>query len=175
MKILHIFLAVLCFIQINSDKADTIRSWAKEKLGSEYYYCYGTAGEKLTQSLLNSLTSKFGADNVNPSKAKNHIGKIVYDCSGFVMMAFKQVGIKINRSTNTAWQGTPWVSKGPASNTPRNKMAILYRPAGTKKRHTGIYMGDGTVIHAKGIDYGIVQENFNPEKWGDYGVPGGLY
>jgi cell wall-associated NlpC family hydrolase len=175
MKNIHIFLVVLCFIQIYSSKVDTIRSWAKQRLGSGYYYCYGAAGEKLTQSLLNSLTSKFGASNVNPSKAKKHIGKIVYDCSGFVMMAFKQVGISINRSTTSAWQGTNWASKGSASSTPRDKMAILYRPAGSSKRHTGIYMGDGTVIHAKGIDYGIVKENFQPEKWGDYGIPRGLY
>ena len=172
MKFIPLILALLCIIQINSDKADSIRSWAQQRLGSGYYYCYGAAGEKLTESLLRSLTSRFGADNVNPSKARQHIGKIVYDCSGFVMKAFQSVGINIPRSTKSAWRGANWAQKGSASSVPRGKMAILYR---RNAGHTGIYTGDGNVIHAKGIDYGIVKESFNSDKWENYGIPVGLY
>ena len=43
--------------------------------------------------------------------------------------------------------------------------------------HTGIYMGDHSVIHAKGHDYGVVQEQLDAidKPFTHYGIPAGLY
>ncbi len=38
-----------------------------------------------------------------------------------------------------------------------------------KSGHIGIYMGDGTVIHAKGRDVGVVRESINAVRWTRYG------
>ena len=35
--------------------------------------------------------------------------------------------------------------------------------------HVGIYMGDGTVVHAKGRDDGVVRENISKAGWNRFG------
>ena len=40
--------------------------------------------------------------------------------------------------------------------------------------HTGIYIGNNYVVHAKGSDYGVVKESL-PGSWTDFGIPKGLY
>ena len=35
--------------------------------------------------------------------------------------------------------------------------------------HVGVYMGDGTVVHAKGRDVGVVRKSINATTWNRYG------
>jgi len=38
-----------------------------------------------------------------------------------------------------------------------------------KSGHIGVYMGDGTVVHAKGRAYGVIRESINNVRWTRYG------
>ena len=59
---------------------------------------------------------------------------------------------------------------------PYSLLCLLYREDDDKKKHhTGIYLGDGTIVHAKGHDYGVVHEKFGESKFTHYGIPAGLY
>ena len=40
--------------------------------------------------------------------------------------------------------------------------------------HTGISLGNGKFIHAKGSKYGVVEESM-PGSWTHWGIPKGLY
>ncbi len=41
--------------------------------------------------------------------------------------------------------------------------------ASSKIYHCGVYMGDGSVVHAKGRDYGVVREPLSAAGWNRYG------
>ena len=59
---------------------------------------------------------------------------------------------------------------------PKNKILILYRFSKKKNKmeHSGIYIGGGMFIHAKGSKYGVVMEKM-PFTWTHWGIPKGLY
>ena len=169
--IISLIICSLCILQIKGDKAATVVEFAKSKLGCGYIW--GGAGEKLTQSLLNEFYNRYPS-HIDKNVVKKWIGKQVYDCSGLVYRAFQQVGISVVHHADTAWRQTPWVSKGTISNYPRDKVLILYKNNGGTMVHTGIYIGGGKFIHAKGSSYGVVRENM-PGSWSHWGVPRGLY
>ena len=162
----------LCILQIKGDKASIVVEFAKSKLGCGYVW--SGEGQKLTKALLNQMHNQYPS-HIDISICSKWIGKQVYDCSGLVYVAFKQVGIGIIHHADSAWKQTPWMTKGTISNYPRDKVLILYRKdSDGRMGHTGIYIGGGKFIHAKGSKYGVVRENM-PGSWTHWGVPKGLY
>ena len=71
-------------------------------------------------------------------------------------------------------EGTKWESKGNISNYPKNKVCVLYREGSGRMQHTGIYIGNGEFIHAKGSQTGVVKEQM-PWRWTHWAIPKGLY
>ena len=172
--ILLLILSSLFFIQIKSaSKADKVVSFAKSKIGCGYIW--SGEGQVLTQALMNQLHNQY-PDNVDTSIVKKWIGKQVYDCSGLVMKAFKEVGINLIHNAQYAWSETKWAKKGAIANYPRDKVCILYRYSSDrgKMTHTGIYIGGNRFIHAKSSKDGVVMETM-PYSWTHYGIPVGLY
>ena len=167
--ILSLLILSLVNFQINCDKASTVVEYAKSKIGCGYIW--GATGQKCTQTLINKLAKN---GNVDRNIVKKWIGKEVFDCAGLVAKAFQQVGIRLATGATSAWRGTNWESKGEISNYPKNKVCVLYRQANGKMQHTGIYLGNGEYIHAKGSREGVVKERM-PGKWTHWGVPKGLY
>lgn len=169
-----LLLLFLCVIQILTDtqKESSVINFALSKVG--YPYVYGTCGTKLTQSILDNLVARHGSI-VHADKAKKYIGRICYDCAGLVAKAYNTVGISLSTGATSAWGRTNWAQKGEISNMPKDKVVILYKGSGTKMSHTGIYIKGNLVIHAKGIDYGVVKEPFNSNSWTHWGIPNGFY
>ena len=127
----------------------------------------------MTQSNMKQFHSKY-PKNVDTNIVKKWLGKEVYDCSGFVMKALQKVGIKIYHNCEIAWKSGIWASKGSISNYPKSKVCIVYKLSGGKMTHTGISLGNGKFIHAKGSKYGVVEESM-PGSWTHWGIPKGLY
>lgn len=69
-----------------------------------------------------------------------------YDCSGFVQMLFRQMGMAIPRDTKDQikWDGFAAVSLGEL--IPGD--VIFFGLAPDKIRHVGLYLGDNTFIHS---------------------------
>ena len=174
MKSLIIILLSICLIQMKADKATTVISEAKSKVNT-CGYVYGASGQVLTEALLRDLIKRHPED-IDESRVRKWMGRQVFDCSGLVKYVFEKVGINIYHGATTAWKDTKWQSNGVISNLPRDKVAILYRKQkdGSGMAHTGIYIGGGQVVHAKGSDYGVVKESL-PGTWTHYGIPAGLY
>ena len=175
MKFILLFIiSSLFFIQIESaSKADKVVSFAKSKIGCGYIW--SGEGQVLTQALMNQLHNQY-PDNVDTSIVKKWIGKQVYDCSGLVMKAFKEVGINLIHNAQYAWSDTKWAKKGAIANYPRDKVCILYKYSYDRKKmtHTGIYIGGNRFIHAKSSKDGVVMETM-PYSWTHFGIPAGLY
>ena len=172
--IISVLLCLLCILQINAeDKASKVVEFAKSKLGCGYVW--GASGEKLTVKTLEDLYNRH-KDHVDKSIVKRWIGLQVYDCSGLVRAAFKTVGLDLYHNAESAWKTTKWQDKGTISNYPKDKVVVLYKYDKSKQKmvHTGIYIGGGKFIHAKGSKYGVVKESM-PDSWTHWGIPKGLY
>lgn len=104
-------------------------------------------------------------------------GKRAYDCAQLTRWCMDAIGIKLVSGATSQWNKTAWAEKGAIASMPREKMCLVFRQDGAKVMgHVGVYLGDGTVVHAKGHDYGVVREGL--EEYGrftHYGVPMGLY
>jgi cell wall-associated NlpC family hydrolase len=64
-----------------------------------------------------------------------------YDCSGLTMAAWRQVGVSLPHSAHEQYEQEPKVSK---ANLQPGDIVFFYSPI----HHNGIYIGNGTVIHA---------------------------
>lgn len=52
------------------------------------------------------------------------------------------------------WNKAEWAEKGTIDTLP-DKLCVVYRRSGSKMQHTGLYMGDGTVIDARQTKDGV--------------------
>jgi len=58
MKIFSLIILLLCIFQMKTDKAQTVIDFARSKVGCGY--CWGTYGQKMTETLLAQLVQKHG-------------------------------------------------------------------------------------------------------------------
>jgi len=133
-----------------------LMNFAISKIGTPYVY--GTKGNILTPALLHSLSDNYPAifTNTYKNKAAAFIDKVCTDCSGLISWA---TGI-LRGSANYYDTAT---EKGNLQTIPEICGLAVY-----KKGHIGIYIGNGKVVEAKGINYGVIQSDLSDTKWTHY-------
>lgn len=105
-------------------------------------------------------------------------GKLCYDCAQLALACMAAAGIPLVSGANSQWLKTRFNESGEISGLPRDKVCLVFRKeADGKMHHVGVYMGDGTVVHARGHAYGVVQERLEDvvKPFTHYGIPSGLY
>lgn len=149
----------------------TVYNWLMQRIGEGYVW--SADGEVLTEAIFNEYKRK-QPDYVT-DVSKKWIGKRVWDCASLVREAMKLIGIKMASGATSAWKNTVWAAKGTIDTLPKNQMAILYRQTDANTmQHTGVYMGDGTCIDARGSQYGVLHTKLEKYKWTHWGQPVGL-
>lgn len=136
-------------------------------LGNNWGYIYGTAGIKWTQEKQSALSSKTSS---NYDQAKKHgskwIGHYVADCSGLFAWAFKELGSSIAHGSNSIWKGY-LTQKGTIDSSIVPGCAVFKVVNTTDFYHIGLYVGNNTVIEAKGTIAGVVTSKLS--EWTHYG------
>lgn len=96
-----------------------------------------------------------------------------YDCRGFTRWVLQQVGITINGAGATSqWNdNSNWTSKGAIGNLPANTVCCLFKKVDDKMNHTGLYIGNGMVIHCSGE---VKKEVVKTSSWTHFAVPKGI-
>lgn len=120
-------------------------AFAKSKVGTPYVY--GAKGEVLTQAMINTWAKAYPSTYTSTyiNKAKKFIGKRCTDCSGLISWC---TGI-LRGSSNFKETATVCV---PISQLNESHIGwALWRQG-----HIGVYIGNGKVVEARGIDYGTV-------------------
>lgn len=133
-----------------------LADFAKSKKGTPYFY--GSKMEVLTEAFMQKMHKAYPSTvtTVYMSKArlKKMVGKVCTDCSGLISaytgkvlgsaQLYSQAYARMDISTWKMW------AVG----------VVTYR-----KGHVGVYLGDGKVAEAKGIDYGVVITDITNGKW----------
>lgn len=176
------------------NKVDSARAWLLSRVGNPYLmggtgqFCT-VAYRKARAAQYPGSAAKIKANCPRMRGAANRCmgcryydetagtGKRAYDCAQLTRWCMDAIGIKLVSGATSQWNKTAWAEKGEISGMPREKMCLVFRRDSAKVMgHVGVYLGDGTVVHAKGHDYGVVREGL--EEYGrftHYGVPMGLY
>lgn len=176
------------------NKVDSARAWLLSRVGNPYLmggtgqFCT-VAYRKARAAQYPGSAAKIKANCPRMRGAANRCmgcryydetagtGKRAYDCAQLTRWCMDAIGVKLVSGATSQWNKTAWAEKGEISGMPREKMCLVFRQDGAKVMgHVGVYLGDGTVVHAKGHDYGVVREGM--EEYGrftHYGIPLGLY
>ena len=130
-------------------------------------YIFGKSGQKWTQAQQDAATRP-----QTVSYGQKWVGHRVWDCSGMFVWAYKQFGESIYHGSNTIWRS--YCSKQGKLQNGQRCDGIALRPGtavfllnDTGRHHIGLYVGDNTVIEAKGTKYGIVTSK--PTHWDEWG------
>ena len=156
-------------------------AWLIQQIGC--LYVWGAQGQRMTEALIRKMETS--ATNVDRAlkKFREHVSKglslIAYDCSGLIVHFICDMHKLIPRDTNAnGLMRTYCQTVTKAALVAGDLVFKVYTTAeaaakaGRKKGdayHVGIYMDDGTVIHAKGRDHGVVREALSREKWNAFG------
>lgn len=133
-----------------------LAAFAKSKIGTPYVYGAKGADGVFTSQRLNTLSkaypSMFTASYI--AKAKKYVGKVCTDCSGLITWyTGKVLGSAQMYSTASKRIPISQIKKVPVG-------AVLW-----KSGHVGVYIGDGKVVEAKGINYGTVETKVSSTPW----------
>ena len=143
---------------------------------------YGTEG--YIRSDLLDLTSSNSSSGGIVDTAKQHLGvRYVYggaspsgfDCSGFTMYMYKQLGYNLPHTATGQWQsgiGTRVYSIGELQPGDLVFFNDPSRNAGKACSHAGIYIGNGQHIHASSSKSGVVISSLTSGYYNKYFVGG---
>ncbi|NLI21349.1 MAG: hypothetical protein GX418_07385 [Clostridiales bacterium] len=133
-------------------------------LDQKWGYIWGGTGQTWTQAkqdaATRSMTVKYGS---------RWIGKRVADCSGLFSWAFKELGGYMYHGSNTMWNKY-CTSKGTLQSgiTIRPGTAVFLVNSAGSRHHVGLFIGNDTVIEAKGTAYGVVTSKLSHwDEWGE--------
>ncbi len=176
------------------DKITTVKNWLLSRVGCPYLM--GGTGQPCTKAYREARAAQYPGSaakikkncqrmNGGPNTCKGcqyfdestGQGKRAYDCAQLVRWAMDAVGIKMVSGATSQWLETKWAVLGEMDTLPADKMVILYRKDDNGKMgHTGVALGDGSCVHAKGHDYGVVREGIAAYgRWTHWAIPEGLY
>jgi cell wall-associated NlpC family hydrolase len=175
------------------EKWEIAKDWCLQRVGNPYIY--GATGQTCTPAYREARAKQYPSYDAKIRKNCPRLsgkastckdckwadldtgkGKLAYDCAQFTRWCMNAVGISLVSGANSQWQKTKWQEAGGIDTIPRDRMCLVYREDDDgKKHHTGVYLGDGYIVHAKGHDYGVVKELLGNPRFTHWGIPVGLY
>ncbi len=133
-----------------------LADFARSKKGTPYFY--GAKMQTLTEDFMQRMHKAYPktvtAAYMNKARMKKMVGKVCVDCSGLISaytgkvlgssQLYSKAYARMDISTWKSWAAG----------------VVCY-----KKGHVGVYLGNGKVAEAKGINYGVVISDITKTKW----------
>ena len=133
-----------------------LAEYAESKKGTPYFY--GSKMKVLTENFMKSMHTQYPKTVTTAymalARAKKQVGKINVDCSGLIS-AYTSKLLGSAQLYSQAYARMPidtW------HNWARG--VVLWRSG-----HVGVYLGEGKVAEAKGINYGVVITDITKGNW----------
>lgn len=142
---------------------------ARQALNEGWGYIWGTRGQIWTaaaqRAATRAQTVKYGSQ---------WIGKRVCDCSGLVVWAAEELGLKGFHHGSNSQYSDDCIRKGTLKNGLRadgkelKTGSLVFVTENGSRHHVGIYTGGGTVIEARGTASGVIQSDTGVfDEWGE--------
>lgn len=170
-------------------KAEIAREYALSKVGCPYVFA--TSGKICTPSLRKerAATKPTYAANIKKycpvlSGSKStcagcaYQGKEAFDCRGLTYKAAVAAGLTLSSiGASSQWKGDYWQEKGRIADMPTDKVCFVFRESASASpmSHTGVYIGDGTVVEARGHKAGVIRSTLESYNWTHYAILRGMY
>lgn len=128
-------------------------------------YIYGAKGQICTPDFRAQQAQQYPqqADHILNTGAKWD-GVPVWDCAQLTRACAKAAGIDLVSGATSQWNKTAWAQKGEISTLP-TKPVFVFRMKNGRMQHTGLALGDGTCVHARGTAYGVVRQPMADCAW----------
>lgn len=172
-------------------RQEVVRAWCIQRVGCPYIY--GGTGQPCTPEYRQARAQQYPdyAEKIRKNcprlsgKAstcadcrwcdpETGIGKPAYDCAQLSRGAMAAVGISLVSGANSQWERTKWTECGTINNLPSDRVALVFRRDTDRMGHVGVYLGDGTVVHAKAHDAGVVRQKLAECAFTHWGLPEGM-
>ena len=158
-------------------KALKLCAFAQAQVDNGSIYVLGGQGETLNQITDSWIAKREHYDANNIKRVKALLGKRIelgfinlraYDCSGLIIRFL--LDEKLESKDKTA-NGIFFDYCIQIDKSELRAGDLVFKKYATKNQmyHVGVYMGDGTVVHAKGRDVGVVREKLSATGWNRYG------
>lgn len=148
-------------------KAGLIVDFVKIALSQGWGYVLGGQGEVFTPDLARHWGSiKLGGKGLPyfQNDCAKWYGSKVVDCSGLIVEAFRSaMPYYEDQTANTLYSRC--TKKGAISAIPDTPGICVWRSG-----HIGIYIGDGNIIEARGVNYGVVQTRVDQRDFTNWGM-----
>lgn len=132
-------------------------------------YIYGAKGQTCSPAFRQQQAEQY------PDQANNILGKgakwdgvPVWDCAQLTRAVAKEGGVSLVSGATSQWNKTDWAAKGTIETIPPAETVFVYRRqngSDSVMAHTGVALGDGTCVHARGTDYGVIRQNMTDYAW----------
>lgn len=146
----------------------------RQALNDDWGYIWGTAGvmwTKARQEQLNKTTDSNRA--LSRKYGSKWIGHMVADCSGLFCWAFKQYGLEMSHISSNIYKSYCTSVKGKLTDALKKTIpagcAVFTGDTANDHPHVGLYVGDNTVIEAKGTVDGVIASKLTESRWKWYG------
>lgn len=165
---------------------EKIREFALNTVGCAYVY--GATGQTCTPSYRkarmeqypsyanaiknNCPAIKSGSGSCTGCKYK---GRKAYDCAQLSRYAAKAGGLTLPSGASSQWKRGDWAVTGTIDTLPKGSVCFVYleREGSNPMGHVGVYMGDGTVVDARGHASGAVHRALSDVGWTHWGMLNG--
>lgn len=129
-------------------------------------YIYGAKGQICSPAFRAQQAAQYPewTDNIIRVGAKWD-GKPVWDCAQLTRYAAKAAGYTLPSGATSQWNKAQWARKGEISTIPEGETVFVYREGSGKMQHTGVALGNGECIHAKGTKDGVVRQPMSGYGW----------
>lgn len=167
------------------DASSLIAGYALEQVGGPYIY--GATAKACTPAYRRARIKQYPdyedkivrncpvlAGRQKTCDGCKYDGRIAHDCAQLTRYAAKAAGLTLPSGATSQWNKADWISQGEIDTLPSDKVAFVYRKSGDKMQHTGVYLGDGTVVDARGHDSGVVHGALGSYGWTHWGILKGM-
>lgn len=138
-------------------------------------YIYGAQGQICTPAFRAQQAKQYPAQykNIMIVGAKWD-GMAVWECAQLTQEVAKAGGVNLVSGATSQWKKTNWAEKGEIDTLPIDQVAFLYRESTSDENvmsHTGVYLGDGTVVDARGASDGVKHDKISKYPWTHWAIP----
>lgn len=126
-------------------------------------YIYGATGWVCTRARMEQQKRQYPEyarliDRYGPQ----WLGKPCFDCAQLTRVVARAAGVALPSGSTSQWRAAKvWKEKGTIASMPDEAGLFLFTVSGSRASHTGVSIGGGEEIDARGHAYGVVKRRID--------------